>query len=163
MSLSLFVFIGLNVATAMSGAVFKPGDWYDSLTKPPWQPPKWAFPVAWTLFYAMIAVAGWLVWTAAGTQGTLFAFALYGVQLLLNAGWSGVFFGMRKMRLALWEVGALWLSIAATILAFLPHSQGAALLMVPYLAWVSFAAFLNWTMIRLNPDQADGPALAEAG
>lgn len=154
----LFAFIGICAAAAASGAVFKPGLWYDRLTKPSWVPPMWLFPVAWTLLYVMIAVSGWLVWKQAGLAGAGMAFALYGVQLVLNAGWSALFFGLRRMDLALVEVAVLWGSIAATIAAFAPYSVTAAWLLAPYLAWVSFAAFLNLVMVRLNP--ASRPAQA---
>ena len=148
---ALFGFIGVCAAAATSGAVFKPGVWYDRLVKPSWVPPKWLFPVAWTLLYVMISVSGWIVWKQAGLAGAGAAFAFYGVQLVLNAGWSALFFGLRRIDLALIEVAFLWASIAATIAAFAPHSTTAAWLLAPYLVWVSFAAFLNLVMLRLNP------------
>jgi tryptophan-rich sensory protein len=148
---ALFAFIGVCAAAATSGAVFKPGEWYDRLAKPAWVPPMWLFPVAWTLLYAMISVSGWMVWKQAGLAGASLAFVIYGLQLALNAGWSALFFGLRRIDLALVEVAALWASIVALIAAFAPHSSTAAWLLVPYLAWVSFAAYLNFVMLRLNP------------
>eukprot|EP01037_Dinobryon_pediforme_P001446 gene1446-1467_t len=85
--IALFAFIGVCAAAATSGAVFKPGVWYDRLAKPSWVPPMWLFPVAWTLLYVMISVSGWLVWKEAGLAGAAAAFVIYGVQLALNAGW----------------------------------------------------------------------------
>lgn len=148
---ALLGFIGVCAAAATSGAVFKPGIWYERLVKPSWVPPMWLFPVAWTLLYVMISVSGWMVWKQAGLAGATAAFVIYGVQLALNAGWSALFFGLRRIDLAMIEVGFLWASIAATIAAFAEHSTTAAWLLVPYLAWVSFAAFLNLVMLRLNP------------
>lgn len=152
--LGLLGFVAACVAVASSGAVFRPGDWYERLRKPWWRPPNWLFAPAWTVLYMMIAVSGWLVWRKAGFAGAALPLALYGVQLLLNAAWSGFFFGLRRMELALVDVALLWLSILGLIVLFSPINGTAALLLVPYLAWVSFAAFLNWTMWRLNPQAA---------
>jgi tryptophan-rich sensory protein len=103
------------------------------------------------VLYGMIAVAGWLVWKqAGGFAGASVALSLWGVQLVLNAAWSGIFFGLKRMDLALIEVGALWLAILATIVAFWQISTGGALLMMPYLVWVTFAAALNYSMWSLN-------------
>ncbi len=152
--LPLLGFIGANFVVALSGALFKPGAWYEGLAKPSWNPPNWAFAPAWTVLYIMNAVAGWLVWHQAGFSGAGVAMAVYGVQLLFNAGWSAVFFGLKRPDWAFAEVIGLWLSILATIIVFLPISQTAGLLLLPYLAWVSFAAFLNLTIWRLNPARA---------
>lgn len=149
--IGLLVFIALCFLTAMSGAVFMPGEWYRGLAKPSWNPPDWAFAPAWTVLYIMIAVAGWLVWREAGIAGAALPLAVYLVQLLFNAGWSAVFFGLKRPDLAFLEVIGLWLSIVATIVLFLPISRTAGLLLLPYLAWVTFAATLNFTIWRLNP------------
>jgi len=151
MSGSLIVFIVLCAAAAVTGAVFKPGAWYKSLDKPAWTPPNWLFPIAWSLLYATIAVAGWLVWRSAGATALWPALTLYGLQLVFNALWSALFFGVRRMDFALVDVAALWAAIAATIIAFWPISTTAALLLLPYFAWVSFAAILNLAMVRRNP------------
>ena len=147
------VFFGLVFAAACSGAVFKPGDWYDDMRKPWWNPPNWAFPVVWSILYVMIAVAGVLVWRAEGF-GTAMAF--WGAQLVLNALWSALFFGMKRMDLAFYEVVGLWLSITGFIVTAWPVSQVAALLFVPYLAWVTTAAALNLTVWRMNPAAVPG-------
>ncbi len=147
--LTLLPFFAACFCAALSGAVFRPGDWYDRLAKPRWQPPKWLFPPAWSVLYVCIAVAGWLAWRSGG-PGYQVALAVYGVQLLLNAGWSGVFFGMRRVDWAFGELVLLWLSIAATIALFAPLSEAAAWLLAPYLAWVTFAGALNLTIWRLN-------------
>jgi translocator protein len=150
----LWGFIGACFVAALSGALFPPGQWYEGLKKPSWRPPNWLFAPAWTLLYAMIAIAGWLVWREAGFAGAPVALGLWGLQLALNAAWSGLFFGMRRMDLALAELVLLWLAILATIVAFYPIQSTAALLMAPYLAWVTFAGVLNFAMWRLNPTQA---------
>lgn len=149
--LALIVFAGAAFAAACSGAFFKPGAWYEGLNHPPWRPPNWLFPVVWTPLYCMIAASGFLVWQEAGWSGAAGAFAVYFVHLAVNAGWSAVFFGLRRPDWAMVEVVALWLSIAATMAAFAPYDALAVWLLVPYLAWVSFAAWYNWTMMRLNP------------
>lgn len=152
---SLIVFIGLNFAAALSGAFFSPGAWYEKLEKPSWQPPNWAFPVVWTVLYILNAVAGWIVWEAVGVAGAgFFALVVYVVSLVLNAGWSALFFGMRRMQLALWEALALWLSVALQIILFYQIVPAAGLILLPYLVWVSIAVWLNRTMLKLNPTYA---------
>ncbi len=152
-SWSLIFFFVVTFAAATSGGYFRPGDWYRDLKKPSWNPPDFLFPIAWTLLYAMMAVAAWLVWERAGWPAAALPIGLWIVQLVFNALWSALFFGMKRMDYALVDVVLLWLSIAATIALFWPISALAGWLMVPYLAWVSFAAFLNLTILRLNPRQ----------
>ncbi|MEL6737247.1 MAG: TspO/MBR family protein, partial [Pseudomonadota bacterium] len=89
MSWSLLAFVGLNFAAAMSGGIFKPDEWFRNLQKPSWQPPDWAFPVVWLVLYLLNAVAGWMVWEAAGsTVAGQVALVVYVVSLFLNAAWS---------------------------------------------------------------------------
>jgi translocator protein len=142
------VFVIIVLAAASSGAIFKPGAWYDGLRKPSWTPPNWAFPVVWTILYLFIGYAGWLVWTEAGWALPV---VLWGIQMIANALWSFFFFGIRRMDLALVDVGILWLSIALFILAAWPVAPLASLLFVPYLVWVSAAAMLNHSVRSLNP------------
>lgn len=149
--LSLLWFAGACFLAALSGAVFAPGAWYESLDKPSWVPPNWAFPVVWSLLYVMIALSGWMVYKTAGWSAAMVPLALYGVQLVLNFLWSAIFFGMKRMDLALFEVGLLWLSIAALIVVFYPINAVAGLMLIPYLIWVTIAASLNLAMVRLNP------------
>ena len=153
MWIAVAVFAGLNFVAASSGGLFKPGAWYAGLNKPSWTPPNWAFPVVWALLFALNAWAGWMIWEAVGASRPD-VLALYIGSLVLNAAWSWLFFGRRRMDMALIDVAALWLSIALLIGLFAPISATAAWLLVPYLAWVSFAAFLNLTMLRLNPRAA---------
>jgi benzodiazapine receptor len=154
--LGLAGFVAVNLAAAMSGHFFRPGEWYERLAKPWWRPPNWLFPPAWAVLYLTIAVSGWLVWREAGFAGAALPLAIYAVQLVLNATWSGVFFGLRRIDLALANLVLLWLSIAATIAAFHPVHAGADWLLVPYLAWVTFAGALNLAILRLNPSAGLG-------
>jgi translocator protein len=145
--LPLLGFFAACFATALSGAIFTPGAWYEGLKKPWWRPPNWLFGPAWGLLFIMIALSGWFVWREAGFGWPI---AIYGVQLVLNFLWSAFFFGARRPDWALYDLMALWLSILACIVVFAPISATAAWLMAPYLAWVSFAGWLNFTMLRLN-------------
>ncbi len=152
--LTFLGFLAACFAAASTGAFFRPGEWYEGLSKPDWRPPNWLFGPVWAVLYAMIAVSGWLAWEAAGWPAAAVPMAIYAVQLILNGLWSAIFFGMRRLRLALAEMGVLWLSIVATIIAFYPLDAGAAYLLLPYLAWVSFAMLVNYRIWRLNPQFA---------
>jgi len=143
------VFIVIVFIAASSGALFKPGEWYEGLRKPGWTPPKWAFPVVWSILYVAIGYAGWLVWSTAGWSLPL---VIWGVQMVANALWSFFFFGMRRMDLALIDVSVLWLSIALFIIVAWSVAPLASLLFAPYLAWVTAAATLNHSVRRLNPE-----------
>jgi translocator protein len=124
--------------------------WYPTIAKPAITPPDIAFPIVWTLLFAMMAVAAWLVWRRGGWPGARPALLLFGLQLALNLGWSALFFGLQRIGLALAEIALLWLAIAATMVAFFRHDRTAGWLFVPYLAWVSFAAVLNALIWRMN-------------
>jgi translocator protein len=147
--LALLVFFALVIAAALSGVFFKPGPWYERLKKPSWTPPNIAFPIVWSVLYVMIAIAGWLVWRE---EGGNVALIFWGVQLALNAGWSYLFFGARRMDLAMTDVLLLWIAVAAFIVSAWPAAPAASILFLPYLVWVSIAANLNRAMRRLNPE-----------
>ena len=147
----LFGWLLLCFAASAMGALFMPGEWYAALNKPAWNPPGWIFGPVWTVLYAMMAVAAWLVWQRGGFAAQRRPLGLFLAQLALNALWTPLFFGLRQPGLAFAEIILLWLAILATLLAFRPVSRAAAWLLVPYLAWVSFAAVLNGTLWRLNP------------
>jgi len=148
--LVLVGFIAACTLAALTGTVFRPGVWYERLAKPDWRPPNWLFAPVWSVLYLMIAASGWLVWREAGLAGAAGPLTLYAVQLLLNAAWTPVFFGLHRIGLGFLTLFALWLAIAATIGAFYSLSVTAALLLVPYLVWVSFAGALNFAILRLN-------------
>jgi benzodiazapine receptor len=150
-ALGLLAFLALCFAAASTGALFRPGRWYENIAKPRWRPPNWLFGPVWAVLYVMIAVSGWLVWKRAGLSGGAVPLAIYLAQLALNAAWSGLFFGLRRPDLAFAEICLLWLSIVATIAAFAGVDHLAALLLVPYLLWVTFASLLNFELWRLNP------------
>ena len=124
---------------------------YAQLVQPPWSPPAWLFGPAWTVLFVLMAVAAWLVWREHGAAAAGPALRLFVVQLVANALWSWLFFAWRLGGLAFAEVVVLWLLIAATAWRFWRLHRLAALLLAPYLAWVAFAAALNFTLWRLNP------------
>lgn len=149
-SIALFGFIVACFVTAFAGSLYRPGDWYEQLAKPSWRPPNWLFAPVWTVLYLVIAVSGWLVWRKAGFGGAALPLFVYSVQLILNAAWSPIFFGLHRPDLGFFDILMLWLSIATTIVLFYPIHAAAALLLVPYLAWVTFATALNFAIWRLN-------------
>jgi len=150
-SAALFGFIAACFAAALPAALYRPGDWYEGLAKPQWRPPNWLFAPVWTVLYFMIAISGWLIWQEAGFGGAALALSAFGIQLLLNAAWTPIFFGLHRPDLGFLEIFLLWLSIIATIVTFYPVNMGAALLLLPYLVWVTFAAALNFSIWRSNP------------
>jgi tryptophan-rich sensory protein len=127
------------------------GTWYTLLNKPSWNPPNWVFGPVWTTLYITMAVAAWLVWRKSGNSGRRLSLAIFGVQLFLNSLWSALFFGLRNPGLAMVDLVLLWLAIVATITAFRRIDPRAAILLTPYLAWVTYAATLNWSIWQFNP------------
>lgn len=148
--ISLGIFALVNFVAASSGGAFRPGAWYAALNKPSWTPPNWAFPAVWLVIFVLNIIAGWIVWRSAGSAAAP-ALTVYVCSLAINAAWSWLFFGRRRMDLALIDVAALWLSIAIAMVMFAPHSTLGAILLAPYIVWVTVAGFLNLRMIQLNP------------
>jgi tryptophan-rich sensory protein len=146
----LVAFVGVCFLAASSGAIFRAGDWYDGLAKPPWRPPRWVFAPAWSILYLTIASSGWLVWRRAGFDGAAAPLTVYLVSLGINAAWSALFFGLHRPDLAFVDVLLLWLSIVATIIVFAPIDGVSAWLLAPYLCWVTFAGALNFTIWQMN-------------
>jgi benzodiazapine receptor len=142
--------LALCFAAAALGGFFTPGEWYAQLQKPSWNPPSWIFGPVWSALYIMMALAAWLVWRRGGFAAQRLALSLFSLQLLFNALWSPAFFGLRNPALALVDILLLWLALLATVLTFWRRSRVAGALLIPYLAWVSFASALNFALWRLN-------------
>ncbi len=124
------------------------GTWYQELAKPSWNPPNWLFGPVWSVLYLLMGIALWVVWRKTGVLAA--PIGIFAVQLVLNAAWSGLFFGLRNPGAAFAEIVVLWVAIGATIVAFWRVTPVGAILLLPYIAWVSFAAALNFTIWRLN-------------
>ena len=124
--------------------------WYAGIAKPSWTPPDWLFGPVWSLLYAMMAVAAWLIWRQSDWKTAKSPLLWFAAQLILNSLWSILFFGMQKPAWSMVEVFFLWLAILMTVRAFWPVSRVAAGLLIPYLLWVSFASVLNVAIWQLN-------------
>lgn len=142
--LALFGWMTLSFGAAFIGVLFAPDEWYEALNKPTWTPPNWVFGPVWTTLYAMMAVAAWLVWQHGGFARQRRALTWFVTQLAWNAAWTPLFFGWQRPGIAFVEIVLLWGAIVMTVLAFHQVSRVAAWLLAPYLAWVSFAAVLNF-------------------
>jgi tryptophan-rich sensory protein len=142
-----------SVATASMGglASINAAGFYGQLVQPSWAPPAWLFGPVWSVLFVLMGIAAWLVWREHGIRGARSALILYVVQLGANALWSWLFFAWQLGAVAFAEIVLLWLLIAATISRFWPLHRTAAILLLPYLAWVTFAAGLNFALWRLNP------------
>jgi len=145
------VFLCACIPAAATGGLFPPGDWYRELNKPRWTPPDWLFPVAWSTLYLLMAGAGARV---AVSPDNGLAMALWSFQIGLNALWSPVFFGLHKIKLGMIVLSALWVAVAATMLALGQVDFWAGVMFAPYLLWVTIAGALNLSVWRLNPDLA---------
>ena len=127
------------------------GPWYQHLREPAWKPPDAAFGVIWTTIFALAAISGVLAWRGAKTtSGRQWIIGLFAANGFLNVLWSLMFFKLHRPDIALAEVGLLWLSILALIITLFRQSVWASLLLIPYLAWVSTAALLNYDVVVLN-------------
>jgi translocator protein len=149
----------------MAGALSNSGDenrWYALLEKPWFQPPGWAFPIAWSILYVMLGLAVALVLHARGARFRGYAVALFVVAFLINLTWSPVFFGLHRPVLALAIIVGMFAAALATTIAFGRVRPAAAWLMVPYLGWLVFAGLLNWEIVRLNPN-AEGLVVEPGG
>ena len=148
--LTLVVMIVLCFAIAGQGGLATTPNipnWYAGLAKPSWTPPGWIFGPVWSVLYLSMAVAAWLVWRRGNAAVPMI---LFGIQLVFNAVWSWIFFGLHSPGAAFIDIVLLWMAIVATTVAFWRRSTIAGILFVPYLAWVSFAAVLNFVIWRLN-------------
>ncbi len=151
--IGLLVFLVVCIGAGGVGALSTTPEiegWYRTLNKPSWNPPDSLFGPVWTTLYVLMAIAGWLVWKSAGIRKTTLPLSLFGVQLVLNVAWSFLFFGLHRPGWAFVEIMVLWLTILATTFTFYRCSKPAGWLFLPYLAWVSFASFLNCAIWRMN-------------
>jgi tryptophan-rich sensory protein len=151
--IGLLLWVAVVIAAAAVGSAFTAPAipaWYAGLRKPSFTPPSWIFGPVWSALYLMMAAAAWLVWRRGGWAAATAPLVLFLVQLAFNVGWSGLFFGLRQPGAAFAEIVVLWCLIAATLAALWRVSPAAGALLAPYLAWVSFAAALNFAVWRLN-------------
>ena len=144
--------LGCALAASIGGvtAAASVRTWYPTLRKPPWNPPARVFGPVWSVLYLMMAVAAWLVWRTGDGTDVGVALGVFVVQLTLNVLWSVLFFGLRRPGGALFDIGLLWIAILATVVVFWPIDRISAVLLLPYLAWVTFAAALNASIFRRN-------------
>ena len=145
---SLLTFLVITLAAAATGTISAPDAWFSALQKPSFNPPTWVFPPVWSVLYAMMAIAAWRVYRVTGVGA---AIGLWFAQLLINAAWTPLFFGAHRLDLAAADIALLVVLIAATTIAFFRRDRIAGALMIPYLAWVGFAAALTFAIWRLNP------------
>ena len=155
----LIIAVVVSELAGIIGSVFTTpsiAGWYAGLVKPALNPPAWVFGPVWTTLFALMGVSAWLVWSSYAKaledkkKGIKIALALFGLQLALNALWSIIFFGLHSPGAALIEIIFLWLAILATMITFAKISKPAAWLLLPYILWVSFAMYLNYSIWILN-------------
>ncbi|MGH3726476.1 MAG: TspO/MBR family protein [Mycobacterium sp.] len=141
----------VTIAAGVGGvAVASAAETYARLQQPGWAPPASLFGPAWTLLYALMAVSAWLVWRSHPSRENRVPLAVYGVQLVLNMAWTPLFFGLGWRGTAFIEILVLWGFIAATVVLFWHRSRWAATLLLPYVAWTTYAAVLNFSVWQLN-------------
>jgi tryptophan-rich sensory protein len=145
--MTLFIFLLACAAAATTGVIFKPGEWYASLNKPRFTPPNWAFPLAWTVIYLLLAWAGYRLALIPGSQVVL---ALWAAQIALNTLWTPVFFGAHQVLAAMVILVLLWLVVAVMVVMALRLDVITGLILFPYLVWLCVAAALNFSILRNN-------------
>ena len=135
------------------GGIFTAGSvdgWYKTLERPVLNPPDWVFGPVWTILFLLMGYAFYMIWTSESGKEKKWAYVIFGVQLALNIFWSIIFFGLQDPGAALGEIWFLWLAIITNVIIFYRLERRAAYLLLPYLAWVSFAIYLNYSIWRLN-------------
>ncbi|MBI6794823.1 tryptophan-rich sensory protein TspO [Pseudomonas syringae] len=145
--MTFFIFLLACCAAGATGIIFKPGAWYESLEKPSFTPPDWAFPVAWTTIYLLLAWAGYRLTLIPGSEIVL---ALWAAQIALNTLWTPVFFGANRLVAAMVILVLLWFVVAVMIVMALQLDIITGLILFPYLVWLSVAAALNFSILRHN-------------
>jgi len=151
--MGLVAWLVLSYGASAVGAIasIQARSFYGQLTQPEWAPPGWLFGPVWTVLYALMAIAAWLVWRSGGFRAHRDALTLFLLQLALNALWSWLFFAWMLGAWAFFEIVLLWILIVATLVSFWRVRPVAGFLLVPYLLWVSFASALNYALWQLNP------------
>lgn len=153
--IKLFLSVIVCLSAGFIGSLFTRsslGTWYAQLKKPSFSAPSWVFAPAWTILYILMGVAAYLIWKKGlDIKKVRIALCVFILQLVLNTAWSPVFFGMRSPLAGLVIIILLWFAIVATMILFFRISRPAAVLLIPYIAWVSFALTLNAAIVRLNP------------
>lgn len=164
MTTAMIISFGVAIFLGAAGGLLTDiGPWYKGLKRPRLNPPDWLFGPAWTIILGLAAWSAATAWSAAATDGQRqLVVALFAANALFHFLWSPLFFKLRRPDWALIEVVFLWGSIIALVIALAPISSSAVLMLVPYLAWVTFAAWLNWQIVRLNPRAADKPDQQQA-
>lgn len=146
--MTFLIFLAACAAAGATGVLFQPGDWYLRQKRPSFTPPNWVFPVVWTTLYVLMA---WAATRLAAVLGSGTALALWSLQIALNALWTPVFFGAHRKGAGMAILALLWLTVAALIIAAFGLDAFAGLMLLPYIAWLSVAAALNWRIWRDNP------------
>lgn len=149
-ALGAIVALVLTFGAAYVGSRFPVDEWYSALAKPSWNPPNWLFGPVWSVLYLLMAISVWLVWRKEGLLGAIVPLIIFLLQLVLNAAWSWIFFGLHELGYAFVEIVALWVAIVVNIILFWRINPISGILLLPYLAWVTFASVLNYTIWRLN-------------
>lgn len=145
--MTFYIFLIACCAAAATGVLFKPGAWYESLQKPRFTPPNWVFPVAWTAIYLLLAWAGYRLTQIPGSQTAL---ALWSAQIALNTLWTPVFFGANRLAAGMVILASLWIVVAAMIVVVMQLDVITGLILFPYLAWLTVAGALNFSILRNN-------------
>ncbi|AHG41282.1 CrtK [Pseudomonas syringae CC1557] len=145
--MTFYIFLLACAAAGATGIIFKPGAWYESLQKPGFTPPNWAFPVAWTTIYLLLAWAGYRLTLLPGSETVL---ALWAAQIALNTLWTPVFFGANRIVTSMIILAVLWIVVAVMVVMALQIDVVTGLILFPYLVWLSVAAALNFSILRHN-------------
>lgn len=146
----LIIWIIICFIPAIIGSQFGPSDWYQALNKPDWNPPNWIFGPVWTLLYFLMGISVWIIWKNYGLKNAAIPIGFFIVQLIFNAAWSWLFFGLENVSLAFVDIILLWTFILITLIMFWKLDTWSGVLLIPYIAWVSFATFLNYNIWQLN-------------
>jgi tryptophan-rich sensory protein len=149
----LLLTLGLGVVSGLFSPSFSSSaaHWYLSLAKPVWLPPQRWFAPVWTGLYVLLAIAAWIIWRERYHRGRAAAIIAFGIALLLNALWAPVFFGLKNIGGGLFDIVALWLAVGWMMREFARVKTAAALILMPYFVWVTFAAAINLAVWKLNP------------